>query len=216
MSSCASDSRAGRRLLSVVIVTGMAALLFYVVQNRGWLEGGNIALPKLLWLAYAILFWFCLPALIVLDTRTPAVWRRIYALFLVNMLLRAAVELFMMYVTNSWSPYYGIGHDLFTILLLFTVAGLYRKGLQRGLLLINLIAIVAMFVIEVGFVLYMLLQVSGGEHTVYFVPGDQQHAAVLQITWLVNILLTIYLYAFFRRWTRGKLVCTGGCAQAAD
>lgn len=130
MSSCASDSRAARRLSSVVIVTGMAALLFYVVQNRGWLEGGNIALPKLLWLAYAILFWFCLPALIVLDTRTPAVWRRIYAIFLVNMLLRAALELFMMYVTNSWSPYYGIGHDLFTILLLFTMAAMYRKRVQ--------------------------------------------------------------------------------------
>ena len=216
MSSCASDSRAGRRLLSVVIVTAMAAVLFYVVQNRGWLEGGNIALPKLLWLAYAILFWFCLPALIVLDTRTSAVWRRIYAIFLVNMLLRAAVELFMMYVTNSWSPYYGIGHDLFTILLLFTVAAMYRKHLQSGLFLINLFVLVAMFIIEIGFVLYMLYNVSSGEHTVYFVPGEQQHAAVLQISWLVNVLLTIYLYAFSRRWTRGKLVCTGACAQAAD
>lgn len=216
MSSCASDSRAGRRLLSVVLMTGMAALLFYVVQNSGRLEGGNIALSKLLWLAYAILFWFCLPTLIVLDTRTSAVWRRIYAIFLVNMLLRAAIELFMMYVTNSWSPYYGIGHDLFTILLLFTMAAAYRKQLQSGLFLNNLFTIVAMFAVEVGFVLYMLLKVSGGEHTVYFVPGDQQHAAVLQITWLVNILLTIYLYVFSRRWTRGELVCTGGCAQPAD
>lgn len=216
MSSCASDSRAGRRLLSVVLMTAMAALLFYVVQNSGRLEGGNIALPKLLWLAYAILFWFCLPTLIVLDTRTSAVWRRIYAIFLVNMLLRAAIELFMMYVTNSWSPYYGIGHDLFTILLLFTMAAAYRKQLQSGLFLNNLFTIVAMFAVEVGFVLYMLLKVSGGEHTVYFVPGDQQHAAVLQITWLVNILLTIYLYVFSRRWTRGELVCTGGYAQAAD
>jgi len=216
MSSCVSDPRAGRRLLTVVILTGMAALLFYGVQNSGRLAGGNIALPKLLWLAYAILFWFCLPALIVLDTRTSAVWRRIYAIFLVNMLLRATIELFMMYVTNSWSPYYGIGHDLFTILLLFTAAAVYRKRVQSGLFLINLFAIVAMFAIEVGFVLYMLLKVSGGEATVYFVPGDQRHAAVLQITWLVNILLTIYLYAFYRRWTHGELVRTGNCAQAAD
>ena len=209
MSNCASESRAGRHLLSVVLLMGLAALLFYVLQNSGRLEGGNIALPKLLWLSYAILFWYCLPVLIVLDARTAAVWRRIYVIFLVNMLLRATIELFMMYVTSSWNPYYGIGHDLFTIILLFTLAIVYQKQVQRGLLLTNLYIVVAMFAIEVGFVWYMLLNVSGGEHAIYFVPGDQQHAAVLQITWLVNILLTIYLYAFSRRWTRGELVCTG-------
>ena len=216
MSSCASDSRAERRLLSIVIVMGMAALVFYVLQNSGQLRGGNIALAKLLWLAYAIFFWFCLPALIVVDARTPPVWRRIYTVFLVNMLLRAALELFMMYVANSWSPYYGIGHDLFTILLIYTVVAVYRKQIQKDLFLINLFVLIAMFAIEVGFVLYMLLKVSGGEQPVYFVPGDGQHAAVLQITWLVNILLTVYLVAFYRRWTRGELVRPGSGAQQAD
>lgn len=212
MSNCASDSRAGRRLLSVVTLTGMAAFVFYVLQNGGSLEGGNIALPKLLWLAYAILFWFFLPALIVLDVRTPPVWRRIYAIFLVNMLLRAVIELFMMYVTSSWNPYYGIGHDLFTILLLSIVVATNGTQLRSGLLLINVFAIVAMFAIEIGFVLYMLLEVSGSGEPVYFVPAEQRHAAVLQTTWLVNILLTVYLYAFSRRWTRGEFVRPGSGA----
>ena len=62
----------------------------------------------------------------------------------------------------------------------------------------------------------LMFEVRGGEQAVYFVSGDGQHAAVLQITWLVNVLLTVYLYAFFRRWTRGELVRPGGGAQQAD
>jgi hypothetical protein len=202
--------------VAVISLTGLAALLFYVLQNSGRLEGGNIALPKLLWLAYAILFWFFLPALIVLDTRTAAVWRRIYAIFLVNMLLRGTIELYMMYVAGSWSPYYGIAHDLFTIVLLFSLVSVYQVRMYSDPLLTCLYVIMVMFATEIGFVFYMLSQVSDGEYMVYFVPGDQRHAAVLQITWLVNILLTVYLYKFSRRWVCEEPGCTGGRTQQAE
>lgn len=209
MSNYASEAHPGSRLLLVLSLMGLAALLFYLLQNSGRIQGGDIALPKLLWLAYAILFWFCLPLLIVLDQRTTIIWRRIYAIFLTNMLLRAVLELFMMYVTVSWSPYYGLGHDLFTVVLLLALVGACKKHLQKGLLLSNLYIIIAMFAIEIGFVLYMLLRVSDGEQAIYFVPGDPQHAAVLQVTWVVNLMLTGYLFVFSRRWTRGELVFPG-------
>ena len=209
MSNYASKAHPGSRLLLVLSLMILAALVFYVLQNSGRIQGGGIALPKLLWLAYAILFWFCLPLLIVLDQRTTIVWRRIYAIFLINMLLRAVLELIMMYVTVNWSPYYGLGHDLFTIVLLFALVHFSRKHLLKGLLLSNLYIIIAMFAVEIGFVLYLLLRVSNGDQAIYFVPGDTRHAAILQLTWAIDLMLTAYLFVFSRRWTRGEFVSSG-------
>ena len=195
-------TRVSIMFLSIVL----AAVGFYLLQNTGRITGGNIALPKLIWLAYAILFWFCLPFLFLLDKRITHRWQIVYRIFLINMLVRAVVELFMMYVTHNWSPYYGIAHDVFSILLLVTLVMRYQSSLPRDLLYGYALVLLTMFVVEIGFVIYMVIEVQGNGAAVYFVPGDDRHTGILAITWLVVSMLTVYTVMFTRRWLRGEFI----------
>ena len=195
-----------RGVFSIIIV---AATCFYFAQNAGRLEGGEIALPKLIWLSYAILFWFCLPALLIVDKRIKPGWRKIYVVFLVNMLIRAVIELLMMYVYRNWSPYYGIAHDVFSIALLGGLLLIYRNELKPDIFFGFALTVVFMFFVEIGFVLYMLANVVERGTTIYFVPDGDGHAGVLRITWLVVLILTAYIFMFKRRRLRGEFVRAG-------
>ena len=202
----ASENVMRTRLLMVFSLIGLMAVSFYLVQNNGLLSGGAIALPKIIWLAYAILCWFCLPLLFILDSRIDPVWKSVYRIFLINMLARAVVELFMMYVMNNWSPYYGIAHDIFSILLLAMLMIVYRHTLPRDIFFAYSLMLILMFLIEICFVIYMIVEVVGNDAIVYFVPGGDAHAGILNITWFVVALLTRYILMFTRRWGCGEFV----------
>lgn len=206
----ASENLLRIRLLAVYSTIVLAALGFYFIQNTGLLEGGGIALPKLIWLAYAILFWFCLPFLLVLDKRINPVWRIILNLFLANMLLRAVIELVMMYVFHNWIPYYGIAHDAFTIALLGGLLLLYRDSLQYDIFFGFALTVMLMLIVEILFVFYMITNVIQSDSDVYFVPEDARYSGVLGITWLVVLLLSVYMFVFTRRWLRGEFIRTSG------
>lgn len=188
---------------SLIIVS---AVVFYVFQNTGRLSGGNIALPKLIWLFYAIVFWFCLPALFIYDKRINSVWRKLYAIFFISMILRALIELFMMYISNNWSPYYGIGHDIFSIILICSLLLFNKNKIQRDIFLGYSITTLVMFVIEIYFVIYMLSNVVGTNDVIYFVPDEGKHTYILATTWLIDIILTYYLFLFMRRWLRADFI----------
>ena len=183
----------------------LAAGLFYTAQNAGLLSGGGIALPKLAWLALAIWCWYCLPALIAADTRASGPVRRAYGYFLANMALRAAAELWMMYVTRNWHPYYGIAHNVFSLgLLAFLYARLDASTGLDALLKTNLVVLGLMFAVELVFVWYMLSHVEPTGNPVYFVPGSDDHRTILWITWAVVAVVGCYLIVFSRRWLRDR------------
>ena len=94
------------------------SLVFFWQQNFGGQIGGAMSLPKLLWLDYALISWFILPAFLCRCERLDRRFRRLFAIHLVNFCARGAIELYLLYVTVSWSPIYGIGHDVFSILLI--------------------------------------------------------------------------------------------------
>src|SRR5262245_64544857 len=89
MSICVSRRRLQIDFTVAGLTVSLAAAAFYFVQSRRMAVGGEIAISKLLWLAYAILYWYILPALIARDGRAQPAIRRLYAAFLLNMLLRA-------------------------------------------------------------------------------------------------------------------------------
>ncbi len=109
----------------IILSLGVSGAVFYYFQNHSHGLGGSIALPKLLWLSYALWFWYFLPVLIASDRRLSRQLRQVYWVFWLNMVLRAIAELWMMYVSRNWHPYYGIGHDLFSALLIFAL--LFRE-----------------------------------------------------------------------------------------
>ncbi len=78
---------------------------FWFVQNDHLTtQGGGIAPVKAAWLMTCIFYWIFLPALLSKDQLVSPSLRMCYGVFLGNMLLRAVVELYLMYVTQSWHP----------------------------------------------------------------------------------------------------------------
>ena len=200
------SSERQRRLAFASAVAGLllAAFAFLSVQNSGMLPGGSVAPVKLAWLSCAILFWYLLPALLLADSRLPDPVRFACGVLLANMLARAVVELFMMYVSKNWHPWFGIGHDVFTAILMFMVSRpVFRSADLRfygGFLLV----IIAMFIVEACFAWYMLSEATSPGATVYFVADEPAHRNIMVVTTLCVVALAVYLIFFSRRWLYGR------------
>lgn len=188
---------------SVIAVLLMAAAAFYLLQNAGHLPGGQISPIKLAWLGCAILFWFLLPALLLLDSRMPEAARRACAVLLAGMILRGLIELYMMYVSGNWHPWMGISHDVFMLVLMSALIYPLRNNPDRlysGFLLVA----TAMFIPESCFAWYMLTYATEPGATVYFVAGFSAHTGVLTITAICVLALLAYLIFFYRKWLNGQ------------
>jgi hypothetical protein len=205
MSSCVSKRRLRIETLLAIAVVAVAAVAFYFLQNRRMAAGGEIAVSKLFWLAYAILCWYVLPVLIVRDGRAHVEIRRLYAIFFADMALRGLVELPMIYCWRNWHPYYGAAHDGFSIVLIGLLATrASSRSPVDSLLKRHVIVIVAMLAAEIKFALYFAANFHTlGAHAVYYVPNNGEHSAILRFTTVAVALLTIYLGYFTREWLYG-------------
>lgn len=205
----ASDRSRTRRVLASVALLIVSALVFYVFQNRYAPVGGSIAPSKLAWLAFAILFWIVLPAFLALDRRVPDALRQAFAVLFVLMAARGVVELWMLYVTLGWSPWYGIAHDVVCVAAIAVCAiraqrrGAYARP-PGGWVGVHLAVTAAMFLPEIYFAHYMVTNfATTGEGAIYFVPGDPRHRTVLQVTATAAGLLAVYAPVFLWRWLVG-------------
>ncbi len=191
-------------LFSSYTLTAISCITFYFLQNESQLTGGKVALAKAIWLGYTILVWFIIPTILILDARTPVIWKSIYQIFLSNMLLRAIIELLMIYTWLNWDTDYGIAHDVFSIVLLSTLALKNRAYIKDALFNTTLIIFILMFVVEIGFASYMASSIAGAGSSIYFVPDNDEHEKIIFITWIINLLITVYLYFFSRAWLHEK------------
>lgn len=195
-----------RRLVAAALLLLLAAAGFAVVQNSGRVPGGGVALPKVLWLAFALYYWFLLPLVFTLDTRVSSGLRRAFRLFLINMGARAVIELWMMYISLNWHPYYGIAHDVFSIVLITVLLLAHaRAGRPARLLFYTLPVMGLMFMVEIGFVFYLLNHVATGTEPIYFVPDSAQHRGVLGVSWGVVALLAAHMGWLFKRGLHGTV-----------
>lgn len=180
---------------------GVAALVFYQAQNQPGAPGGPVALSKVLWLAAVLACWYVIPALAALDGRAARALRLAFAALLLNMTIRAILELWMMYVGGGWHHYYGIAHDAFSAALCLGLAGAVgtRRGLD-GVLRGYLWLMAPIFALEGAFAVYLHERLGGGEAEVWFVPGTPEHAPVLVVTWVAVALIALYLLFLRRTW----------------
>jgi hypothetical protein len=199
MSKSLSEAQLGLAFRTILGSLLVAAAVFYWLQNNDYLPGGHISLVKLAWLGYAILFWYLLPGLLLMDARMPAGARRVCIALLAGMLLRGVVELVMMYASGNWHPWMGISHNLLMLMLLSATLVPLVNHAERLYSIYFLVAML-MFIPESGFAWYMLNYASEPGATVYFVPGDPQHRGVMTITGACVLALSIYLYFFYRQW----------------
>ncbi|MDX2011135.1 MAG: hypothetical protein SFW67_13130 [Myxococcaceae bacterium] len=106
--------------LSVALLWAGAALCtvlglrFRAKQNAG-ARGGRISNPKVVWLFFAIWFWFIECAVLAFEPALPWPYRVILGAQAASMWLRGVIELFMLHVTKNWRPPIGITHDALCI-----------------------------------------------------------------------------------------------------
>jgi len=212
----ASERSLQRAAATCIALLAAATVAFYWIQNHFRPVGGEISVPKLLWLSYAIALWGVLPALLALDGRLGDRLRQAFAALLALMLLRGAIELCMLYVLLNWSTWYGFVHDLGCLLVLAALgyrAGRPRSPVQR-VATVHLAVTAAAFLPEMYFAWYMQAHfATSGEHAIYFVPDDPKYADVLRVTTAVVVSLSLYLPAFLLRWLYAKTLVTHSTAQ---
>jgi hypothetical protein len=202
-----SISSSDRRLRSAfsLVLGGLvvAAAAFYPLQNSGLLPGGQVAPVKLAWLVCAILFWYLLPCLLLFDYRMPKAARVAVIVLLANMIARAMIELFMMYVSKNWHPWMGIGHDVFSLLLMSIVTVPLIRA-SRSFYASYLLVATSMFIPEALFAWYMLNNVGAPGETVFFVPNDPAHNGIMIVTAACVVALIVFLVLFAKRWLYGQ------------
>lgn len=161
-------------------LTALAAVSagFYARQNAGAQIGGAISVPKILWLNYAIASWFILPAFLRRYPLSSAL-RKLFTLHLINFSARAVIELYLLYVTVSWSPLYGIVHDGFSIALIAAMAGTRpANALERAALHVTW-SIRLTLCCEIAFAA-MFHALTRTEHAIYFASDDPRF-------WTINV-----------------------------
>lgn len=160
------------RLLVSLGAWAAVAVWFFVTQNSGARHGGPISVPKMLWLAYAILAWFVVPVFLFADRRIDAAVRRVFRVFWIVMAARGVAEALLLYVFKHWTPLYGIAHDVACILILvFLRRGVtVRDPASRRALRYSTSLIVAL-VAEISFAA-MFLQTKMHREDVYFASNE--------------------------------------------
>ena len=186
-------------LLATLTPLFLSGVVFYLLQNKNLLPGGNIALSKIFWLCLVIFYWYIAPALLLSSKFKCVSDLILIKIHLVNVWLRAIIELFMMYISKNWSPYYGITHDVLSFFLLGGLLYFYRKNLSKETSRLFSV-LIAIFSIETYFAYYMLKSVPAESSIIYFVPQSADHNQILVITWMVVILLLIYMLNFVSAW----------------
>lgn len=167
----------------------LATLVFGRVQNEGGLVGGDISLAKTLWLNLTILTFLVLPGLWWRDRGVEPAMRRIFGFVFASFLVRAAVELPIIYLTDWWRCSYGIAHDLATVGLI--VALVFRtpatmRWRQRDASAL-LVMIVALLFVEAGFA-YAFCSVADPGSGTYFASDAETFRAINRATWAAVVI----------------------------
>ena len=209
MWTLSSERAVTRAALGGVAAVAALAAAFYWVQNQYRPIGGEVSAAKAAWLGCAILFWIVLPAVLVGDARLAPAVRRPFAALLALMLARAPVELWMLYFSLNWSPWYGIMHDAACLALLVAwLVPLLRAQWppRERCVIAHLAFTAALFLPEMYFAWYMQHHFSTqGEAAVYFVPDDPVYAQVLRATTATVVVATLYLPFFLVRWLNASI-----------
>ena len=176
----------------------LATLVFGRFQNEGHLVGGEISLAKTLWLSLTILVFLVLPGLLWRDRRVDARLRPIFGFIFASFVVRAAVELPILYMTDWWKCSYGIAHDLTTA---GVAAALYFRSRgsagSRSRYSGFLWLILALLLVEAAFANAFCSIADPGSGT-YFASDEATFRTINRATWLA--VTSGYSFLIFLLW----------------
>ncbi|MBX3249983.1 MAG: hypothetical protein KF901_22590 [Myxococcales bacterium] len=191
-------------LLALVLLVGGVGFAFYRHQNRARAGalGGRISRAKAAWLTFAVLFWLGVCPLLALEPSLPTRWRVVLGVFAAQFWLRGLVELYLLYVTKSWRPPYGIAHDLFSLALVLALVALPGGFPLEPAHLVGLAAstLVALSLVAETYYAWVFFQLVEGKTTgdegVWFADQeDPRFVRVNRLTAALNVPLYVGLGA---------------------
>lgn len=181
-----------RRLTLCIVLIALACLGFRAWQNSHGRLGGEISLAKALWLATALVHFYLIPAALAMDARFPTRDRRVYRIFLVGFVLRAAIELPVMVFTNGWRCGYGISHNFLMLALLWLAGG---GGVYRWLL--------SLVLLSESLNAWLFAQAADPRSGTYFAGDGAAFKMINRVTWvelaMLTPMLSVWLICDFRR-----------------
>jgi hypothetical protein len=184
-------------LLALLGVFVLLAVLFQRAQNRKGSKGGRISPPKVAWLFYAIYFWFIVCPLVALDPAVSPAASLVLGLFGASMWVRGVAEMYMLYVSKSWRPPYGIGHDVLCIALVLGALAWHRahwlgpRSSTDGWALALVGLVLVSLVIEIAYAALFFHAVQGattGEDGIWFADEEQaRFRRINRLTFSFNV-----------------------------
>ena len=186
-----------------LIALATASLWFYYRQNFAGQIGGEMSVAKLLWLDYTLLAWFIVPFFVWRAPLITLPLRQIYGAHLANFMIRGAAELWMLYVSISWLPPYGIAHDVFsigliTVLLWRTRWSVKTRESQNSAARRFLLSIRIGLVCEMAFA-WLFYRATEGKIGIYFASDDPHFAFINNLTWVIVLFAYADLIHFVWR-----------------
>ena len=184
-------------LLALMGVFVLLAALFQRSQNRKGASGGRISAPKVAWLFYAVFLWFIVCPLVALDGAVSPAAGRVLGLFGACMWVRGVAELYMLYVSRSWRPPYGIGHDGLCIVLVLGALAWHREHWLEplsateswALALVGLVLV--SLVLEIAYAVLFFQAVRGattGADGIWFADEEQERfRRINRLTFTFNV-----------------------------
>jgi hypothetical protein len=180
--------------LVLLVFQLLASFWFYRKQNRGEIVGGDISIPKALWLYHAIFSWYFVPLIYLYQSELDTNLAVILGVHAFIWWLRAPIELAMIFKTYNWTPRYGITHDVLhgTCLLLATLftTRLWPSTTLNWMAYSYLIVTFFMLCFETSFAALFLTVRGDKDHKIYYASDDPKWRF---INWLTTIGVTIGL-----------------------
>jgi hypothetical protein len=184
-------------LVALVPVFAWMGVRFHRKQNQKGTRGGRISPPKVAWLFFAIYFWFIVCPAVALDPAVPSAAAWVLGLFGASMWIRGAAEMYLLYVTKSWRPPYGIGHDVVCIALVLGGLAWHHEHWTGPLAAQDLWAlaligqVLVSLIIEIAYAALFFHAVEGattGEEGVWFADEEQaRFRRINRLTFAFNV-----------------------------
>ncbi len=174
--------------------------LFHQKQNSKdpW-TGGPISWPKSLWLSNAIYSWFFYPAFLLFLPSSLSDLQLFLWVHLIGWWTRGVLELLMIYRWLSWSPKYGITHDLcqavfYAVILCWVYFKNPQFNFESTLIFIFGLYLLMEMAFEVSFaVLFLRARTElEAKENIYFASDDPKWLFINKLTRLAVILSFVF------------------------
>lgn len=197
-------------LVVMAVLLAIFGVRFKGRQKPGAI-GGPISGAKAFWLSFAMYFWFVVCAVLAIDDALPASLRAVYGAVALSMWIRGAAEMLMLYVTHNWRPPYGIGHDVFTIVLALVVAAVTIAPAGSaawsplahgaGVIVVVLIASLVLEIVHAWTFFLVVGRRTMGDAGIWFADDeDPRFAAINHRTKIGNVLLGVPVCGYVVWW----------------